>query len=68
MKQYEFRWKSHNGTQIRVFDDVQWKDYGARVTDDQNGGYSMIIPYTSIYDIRILSDDEKDNTIKPLPL
>ncbi len=67
-KRWEIRWKSLNVTvsgepeypvdKVREFDDVQWKEYGVRATDDRNK-YSIIIPYTSIYDIIILFDDEE---------
>jgi hypothetical protein len=43
------------------FDDIQWKDYGVRATKDRTETeerLTMVIPYTSIYDITVLSEDE----------
>ena len=63
MRRYLFKWRSLDDIgavdKIREFNDVQWKDYGARVADDQNG-YILVIPYTSIYDIQILTDEETE--------
>ena len=63
---WEIRWKSLDVVsgeagdpinKVRQFHDVQWKNYGVRATDDINK-YRVIIPYTSIYDILIISDGE----------
>lgn len=42
------------------FDDIQWKDYGIRATKDATGTeerLTMIIPYTSIYDITVSNEN-----------
>jgi hypothetical protein len=59
---YEIRWKSYDFVSVReiaekrIFDDVQWKDYGARVVNDENGD-EFVIPYTSIYEVKIIREE-----------
>jgi len=67
MKRYLVTWDSaiEEGGLVpiikqREFHDIQWKGYGARCTDDQNGGYTLLIPYTSIKDVQIISDEETE--------
>lgn len=61
MRKYRISWKSYYDNvgelhKIEDFSDVQFKNYGIRVTnDDTNKTY--IIPYTSIYDIEIIEED-----------
>lgn len=62
MKTYMIKWLSIiNDSKVnksREFHDVQFKDFFVRATDDQNDGYTLIIPYTSIYDIEVLGETE----------
>jgi len=59
-KEYRIKWKSCNSTEeifvIRIFSDIQWKDYGVRATDDITGE-TFIIPYFSIYDVEVLKTE-----------
>jgi hypothetical protein len=61
MKKYRILWKSYDFNHGKIvktedFSDVQWKDYGARATIDETG-QTYIIPYTSIYEIKIIEED-----------
>jgi hypothetical protein len=66
MRKYNVKWKScHTGTGNEiclesVFDDVKWDDMVARFTRDDIGE-TIIIPYTSIYDILLLDVDEGED-------
>ena len=45
-----------------IFDDVQWRDYGVSATRDEKefeSKLTTVIPYTSIYEVIILSDEDE---------
>jgi hypothetical protein len=44
------------------FEDIQFKDFYIRATDDDTGE-TYVIPYGRIYDIVIRSDEENDEEI-----
>lgn len=55
---YQIKWKSYNfqlGEQTisKTFHDVQWKEYGVRATNDDDGE-TLIIPYFRIYEIGVI--------------
>jgi len=57
---YKVKWKSYSTknlfeyTEEILFDDIQWKEYGIRVTKDDETIKTYVIPYTSIYEIEIV--------------
>lgn len=63
-REYKVNWKIYNeihqmeSYKERIFSDIQWKDYGVRVTDDI-AKETFIIPYTSIGDIQIIETDSE---------
>jgi len=60
-RKYEIAWRAYadgieDFNSIKIFDDVQWKDYGVRAKKDDEKE-SFIIPYTSIYQIKVLVEE-----------
>ena len=63
MKKHTVKWKTWDSSlnkevlEMRTFDDVQWKEYGLRATQDEYNR-TFIIPYTSIYDVEVIGEGE----------
>ena len=70
MKKYQITYKSTvaDGIDLKekivkiIFDDVQWRDYGVSATRDEKefeSKLTTVIPYTSIHEVIILSDEDE---------
>lgn len=58
--QYKVSWKSYildESQREMIFDDVQWKEYGAKCFNDTTKAH-FVIPYTSIYEVELLFTDD----------